>query len=114
MDNGVAILHWVYWIYDQVPLLHRLKCTQNWGGSLICAMKKLKKQMVCRLVRTDEVQDKVMFGSFELTRKVTCQINELFTMILYVQHNEETTCLKIVHFHEETVPSEIEANTKSM
>lgn len=34
-------------------------------------------------------------------------------MILYVQQNEETSCLKMVHFHKGTVPSEMEANAKS-
>ncbi|KAF8558693.1 hypothetical protein OG21DRAFT_1481374 [Imleria badia] len=92
-DNKVAILRWVYWVYDQLPLLHRLRPTRNWGGSLIHAMKRLKRQEVCLLVKTDE-------------------INQLFNMILYVQQNEETSCLKIVHFHKGTVPSEMEANAK--
>ena len=36
-------------------------------------------------------------------------------MILYVQKNEETSHLKIIHFYEEEdgVPSELEANAKS-
>lgn len=36
-------------------------------------------------------------------------------MILYVQKNEETSHLKIIHFYEEEdgVPSELEANSKS-
>lgn len=36
-------------------------------------------------------------------------------MILYVQKNEETSYLKIIHFFEEEkgVPSELEANAKS-
>ncbi|KAG2351285.1 hypothetical protein BDR07DRAFT_1414011 [Suillus spraguei] len=33
-------------------------------------------------------------------------------MILYVQHNEETSCLKIVHFHHKDIPSKMEANAK--
>lgn len=44
------------------------------------------------------------------------QINLLFHMILYVQRNEETSHLKIVHFHEPEkgeVPSELESNAKS-
>jgi len=43
------------------------------------------------------------------------QINHLFEMMLYVRQNEESSCLKIVHFHdgEEGVPSEMEANAKS-
>ena len=50
--------------------------------------------------------------SFELTRRRN-QINQLFNMILHVKHNEETSCLKIVHFQAGTVPSEMEANAKS-
>ncbi|KAH0831219.1 amino acid permease-domain-containing protein [Lanmaoa asiatica] len=92
-DNKVAILRWAYWVYDQVPLLHQVRPTRDWGGALIRAMKKLKRQEVCLLVRTDE-------------------INQLFNMILYVQHNEETSCLKMVHFHEGIVPSEMVANAK--
>ena len=38
-------------------------------------------------------------------------------MILYVRQNEETSCLKIVHFHDDKQkdgpPSELEANAKS-
>lgn len=37
-------------------------------------------------------------------------------MILYVQKNEETSHLKIIHFYEEEkggIPSELEANAKS-
>lgn len=36
-------------------------------------------------------------------------------MLLYVRENEETSCVKIVHFCDEEngVPSELEANAKS-
>jgi carbonic anhydrase len=34
-------------------------------------------------------------------------------MILYVRHNEETSRLKMVHFHSGDIPSEMEANAKS-
>jgi hypothetical protein len=39
-------------------------------------------------------------------------------MILYVRQNEETSCLKMVHFYdlekgEAGIPSELEANAKS-
>ncbi|KAF9238909.1 amino acid permease-domain-containing protein [Melanogaster broomeanus] len=92
-DNKVGILRWVYWSYDQVPLLHHLQLTRNWGGALITAMRRLRRQEVCLLVKTDE-------------------INQLFNMILYVRHNEETSCLKIVHFHDGIVPLEMDANVK--
>jgi len=37
-------------------------------------------------------------------------------MILYVQKNEETSCVKMVYFNdgEGGIPSELEANAKSM
>jgi hypothetical protein len=38
-------------------------------------------------------------------------------MVLYVRQNEETSCLKIVHFHDDKrkggLPLELEANAKS-
>lgn len=44
------------------------------------------------------------------------QINHLFHMVLYVSKNEETSYLKIIHIYEPErgVPSELEANAKSM
>ncbi|KAI5477825.1 amino acid transmembrane transporter [Pseudohyphozyma bogoriensis] len=41
-------------------------------------------------------------------------INRLFEMILYVKENEETSCVKLVHFYSniEDIPSELEANYK--
>ncbi|KIJ64677.1 hypothetical protein HYDPIDRAFT_111242 [Hydnomerulius pinastri MD-312] len=92
-DNKVNILRWIYWTYDQVPLLHKSRITRNWGGGLVRLMRRLKRQEVCLLVKTDE-------------------INHLFNMILYVRQNEETSCLKIVHFYDGFVPSEMEANAK--
>jgi hypothetical protein len=37
-------------------------------------------------------------------------------MILYVKKNEETSCIKLVHFseQEEGIPSELEPNAKSI
>ena len=39
----------------------------------------------------------------------------LFHKLLYVGQNEETSCLKLVHFYDDEggVPSEMEANWKS-
>ena len=44
------------------------------------------------------------------------QINNLLQMILYVKKNEETSCVKLVHFREQEdgIPSEFEANAKSI
>lgn len=43
------------------------------------------------------------------------QINLLFHQLLYVSQNEETSCLKLVHFFDDEIgiPSEMEANWKS-
>ena len=43
------------------------------------------------------------------------QINVLFHKLLYVSQNEETSCLKLVHFYDDElgIPSEMEANWKS-
>ncbi|KAG1872974.1 amino acid permease-domain-containing protein [Suillus subalutaceus] len=92
-QNKVTILRWIYWAYDQLPWLHRLQLTKGWGDGLIRRMRSLRRREVCLLVKTDE-------------------INNLFNMILYVRYNEETSCLKIVHFHSGDVPSEMEANAK--
>ncbi|KAI6126789.1 amino acid permease-domain-containing protein [Pisolithus sp. B1] len=89
----LAILRWVYWTYDQIPLLHEWKLIRGWGTGLISLMRRLKRQEVCILVNTDE-------------------INYLFNMILYVRQNEETSHLKIVYFSVGMVLPELEANAK--
>lgn len=45
---------------------------------------------------------------------VSRQIHSLFRMITYVSKNEETACVKLVHFYDsiENIPSELEANAK--
>ncbi|KAI6026044.1 amino acid permease-domain-containing protein [Pisolithus marmoratus] len=93
-NNKVAILRWVYWTYDQLPLLHEWKLIRGWGTGLITLMRRLKRQEVCILVNTDE-------------------INYLFNTVLYVRQNEETSHLKIVHFCKGTTLPELEANAKS-
>ncbi|RDB17279.1 hypothetical protein Hypma_001728 [Hypsizygus marmoreus] len=94
-QNKIHLLRWVYWTYDQYPALHVWKFTKTWGRKLIDLMTSLKRQPVCILVRTDE-------------------INHLFHMILYVQKNEETSRVEMVFFNEgeEGIPSELEANAK--
>ncbi|KAJ7838865.1 amino acid permease-domain-containing protein [Mycena olivaceomarginata] len=91
------ILKMMYWTYDQDPSLHRLSITKTWGKSLVERMGRLKQQPICILVNTDE-------------------INHLLHMILYVRDNEETSCIKIVHFcgdgEHGSILSELEANAK--
>ncbi|KAI6015111.1 amino acid permease-domain-containing protein [Pisolithus orientalis] len=92
-NNKVTILRWMYWTYDQLPLLHEWKLIRGWGTYLISLMRRLKRQQVCIFVNTDE-------------------INYLFNMILYVRQNEETSHLKIVYFCKGTMLPELEANAK--
>ncbi|KAJ7748410.1 amino acid permease-domain-containing protein [Mycena metata] len=94
-QNQVHLLRAVYWTYDQYPVLHRWAASKTWGRALVRVMARLKRQPVCVLVKTDE-------------------INHLLHMLLYVRENEETSCVKIVHFSDEEngVPSELEANAK--
>ncbi|KAJ7764169.1 amino acid permease-domain-containing protein [Mycena maculata] len=62
----------------------------------------------------------VFVASLSFSSKVTLfrlnltQIFHLLHMILYVRENEETSCIKIVHFcdEEDGIPSELEANAK--
>ncbi|EGO26780.1 hypothetical protein SERLADRAFT_447894 [Serpula lacrymans var. lacrymans S7.9] len=94
-QNKTRLLHWTYWAYDQHPILHKSRWIRQWSNSLIKYMIHLRRQPVCILAKTDE-------------------INYLFQMVLYVCQNEETSCLKIVHFYneKENIPSELEANSK--
>ncbi|TFK75584.1 hypothetical protein BDN72DRAFT_757165 [Pluteus cervinus] len=94
-QHKIHLIHWVYWLYDQFPSLHESRFSKSWGTKLINHTTKMKKQPVCILVKSDE-------------------IHHLFRMVLYVQNNEETSCLKIIHFNdtEGGVPSELEANAK--
>ncbi|KAJ7613541.1 AAAP amino acid permease [Roridomyces roridus] len=97
-QHQVQLLGIVYWVYDQYPTLHRWDASKTWGKWLVRLMARLKRQPICILVKTDE-------------------INHLLHMILYVRENEETSCIKMVHFCGEEedgkgIPSELEANAK--
>ncbi|PBK76124.1 AAAP amino acid permease [Armillaria solidipes] len=90
------LLRCIYWTYDQYPMLHRWNATKLWASRLMNVMTRLRRKPVCILAKTDE-------------------ISYLMRMILYVQKNEETSFLKIIHFaeEEEGIPSELEANARS-
>ncbi|KAH8112836.1 amino acid permease-domain-containing protein [Phellopilus nigrolimitatus] len=94
-NNKARILRWIYWSYDQTPLLHGWRWARRRGDILVKVMRKLRRQPMCVLAKTDE-------------------IHHLFRMISYVSTNEETSSLKLVHFYEHIneIPSEIEANAK--
>ncbi|KAI0798140.1 amino acid permease-domain-containing protein [Abortiporus biennis] len=90
-----TITRWLFWIYDQTTFLHGYWWSKGWGEKLNNLLRAMRRQPVCVLVKTDE-------------------INRLFHKLLYVSHNEETSCMKLVHFYneEEGIPSEMEANWK--
>ncbi|KXN88407.1 hypothetical protein AN958_07313 [Leucoagaricus sp. SymC.cos] len=94
-QNKSHVLCLLYWTYDQYPMLHRWRKTSHWNVILVTTIQWLKKQPVCILVNNDEM-------------------SQLFRMVIYVRKNEETSCLKIVHFFDEEkgVPSELEANAR--
>lgn len=73
----------------------------------------MKRRTICVLVKSDEVRSSPTIGVADIN--AFPQINHIFGMISYVRRNEETSCLKIVHFLDEEVgvPSELEANAKS-
>ncbi|KAI0689016.1 amino acid permease-domain-containing protein [Cytidiella melzeri] len=88
-------VHAILWLYDQSSWLQRTLWARNWGTRLTTAMSHLRREPVCILVKSDE-------------------INVLFHKLLYVSQNEETSCLKLVHFYDDEygIPSEMEANWK--
>ena len=57
MQNKSTVLHLLYWTYDQYPSLRKWRKTYRWGDSIATAMVRLKAQLVCILVNTDEVHD---------------------------------------------------------
>ena len=52
----VSVLHALLWTYDQYGTLSRVRWTRTWGAKLAGAMRHLRTQPVCVLVRTDEVR----------------------------------------------------------
>ena len=54
-QNKTSLLGWVYWVYDQNPVLHTCRLTRRWGERMIKMTMRLRRQPVCILVKTDEV-----------------------------------------------------------
>lgn len=94
-QNKGRFVRLMYWAYDQNVILHTWSWTRDWAERLTEVMMRMRRQPVCVLCKTDE-------------------INHLFQMVLYVRQNEETSNLKLVHFYDddEGIPSEMEANWK--
>ncbi|EJD51231.1 hypothetical protein AURDEDRAFT_83563 [Auricularia subglabra TFB-10046 SS5] len=90
--NPVTPLQWAYWMLDQLPTGGRVS---RLGQRITSTITHLRHKPVACLVKTD-------------------QIDTLLEMMLYIQDNEPTSCVKIVHFYAnsiDTIPSELEANT---
>ncbi|KZV90196.1 hypothetical protein EXIGLDRAFT_677363 [Exidia glandulosa HHB12029] len=89
--NPVTPLQWAYWMLDQVSVLHR---RTGLAQRIVLAITRFRRKPVACLIKTD-------------------QVDELLEMILYVQDNEPTSCVKLIHFYEssiDAIPSELEAN----
>ncbi|KLO06622.1 hypothetical protein SCHPADRAFT_923138 [Schizopora paradoxa] len=94
-SNKVQIIRYIYWAYDQTPLLHQWSWARRMSSIFMRLLTSLRQQPVCVLAKCDE-------------------IHHLFRMVMYVKKNEQASCLKLVHLYEnvEDIPSEIEANAK--
>lgn len=113
--NKVRLIRWLYWGYDQTPFLHQWQWTRRRSDQLISTLSRLKRQPVCVLAKTDEVWLFIpTFGARLISNAIGWQIHDLFRMVTYVHKNEETSCLKLVHFYRfvDEIPSELEANAK--
>ncbi|KAH6906793.1 amino acid permease [Coprinopsis sp. MPI-PUGE-AT-0042] len=132
-QNKVALLRWVYWAYDQwcdgttaageadEPVVVVAAASSGHETALDTSRTSSRSSAV--VMFQDRVGYHLTKVMTRLKRQVICvctkgdEINNLFHMILYVQKNEETSHLKIVHFWEQEkggIPSELEANAKSM
>ncbi|KAJ3576426.1 hypothetical protein NP233_g441 [Leucocoprinus birnbaumii] len=85
------IIRRLHWIFSQIPFLARL----NKLRGLTETVRNMRKQPVCILVKNQE-------------------IDQLCRMVLYVQRNEETSCIKVVHFidDEKGIPADFESNAR--
>lgn len=54
-NKKVHLIRWMYWAYDQTPLLHRSRWLRRKSDAFVRALRKLKRQPVCVLTNTDEV-----------------------------------------------------------
>lgn len=95
VQNKSQIIRRLHWTLGQFPWLTGWKRTSHWISRLIRMVRRLKTQPVCILVKNEE-------------------IDQLCRMVLYVRQNEETSCIKVVHFidSEKGVPPELEENSR--
>lgn len=54
-NKKTRIIQWSYWLYDQTPLLHKWRWAHRKSDVLVKTLKRLRRQPVCVLARTDEV-----------------------------------------------------------
>lgn len=98
MINRILICKTLYWLVDQLPMLHRFtklsEACQRW---ILIAIKRAKHQPVVFFAKTDEP-------------------HILNKAILYCQNNEPTGNIKIIHMYEslEDIPKHFEANQRML
>lgn len=96
MINRIWLCKTLYWLVDQLPLLHRFttlsETLQRW---ILLSIKRVKSQPVVFFAKTDEP-------------------HVLNKAILYSQNNEATGNIKIIHLYEslESIPKHFEANQR--
>lgn len=49
------LVHVLLWLYDRSTWLQKIVWTRRWGASLTTAMRHLRRQPVCILIKSDEV-----------------------------------------------------------
>jgi hypothetical protein len=57
-QRKIRFLHYAYWAYDQMTLLHRLPWTKDWDIRMINTIRRKRKSAIAILVKTDEVSGK--------------------------------------------------------
>lgn len=98
MIKRILICKLLYWLVDQLPLLHRFtklsEACQRW---ILIAIKRAKNLPVVFFAKTDEP-------------------HILNKAILYCQNNEPTGNIKIIHMYEslEDIPKHFEANQRML
>ena len=74
-QNKSRFLRWIYWTYDQHPLLHTWQPIRRCGVSIIKMITRLRKQPVCILTKTDEVRSLLADkGSKNMLRRIVRSI----------------------------------------
>ena len=66
-NKKARIVRWMYWMYDQTPFLHKWRWAHRKSDLLVKTLKRLRKQHVCVLAKTDEVRVQFHVGEVQMT-----------------------------------------------